>query len=168
MSITVAPPVRSRSRVHWTVETLERGGGVARIERDTRYTRLRVSDPGDPNATEAWLSDDGTVTVRSHCSPPALLVSTGGARLIPATPDTEDSAELGPGDVLLLCSSGVLDSVPTGLGEILGWSPRRVANHEPRALLEHLMTGAERGATAVVRCTGVQTLGPGGHQEEDV
>jgi len=166
VSITVAPPARPGTRYRWGVETLERGGGVARTYQDPACLRLRVSDPGDPSATEALLSDDGTVTVRSHCSPPALLVTGCGARLIPATPDTEATAELQPGDVLLLCSSGVLDSVPTGLGEILGWSPRRVANHEPRALLEHLMTGAERGATAVVRCADERTTARG-HLEED-
>lgn len=167
MSITVAPPVRTATRYRWGVETLERGGGVAQTHRDAGCLRLRVSDPGDPSATEALLSDDGTVTVRSHCSPPALLVTACGARLIPATPDTEDTAELQQGDVLLLCSSGVLDGVPTGLGQILGWSPRRVANHEPRALLEHLMTGADRGATAVVRCTDEHITARGRIEEDD-
>jgi hypothetical protein len=147
----------------WDLDTLERGGGVAWAQRGPEHTRLRVADrppPGEParagdlrwhSATEIWLSADGTVVVRSRCSPPALVVCPSGARLLPAQPG-EETAQLRDGDVLLLCSAGVLDAAPTGLGQVLAWSPRRLAVHEPSALLEHVMSGVPQGAAAVVRC----------------
>lgn len=164
MTITAA---RTETETHfeWDLDILERGGGVAWAQHGPSYTRLRVADrppPGVParagdlrwhSATEAWLSADGSVVVRASCSPPALLVSPSGARLLPAQPGAEETAQLVDGDVLLLCSAGVLDTEPTGLGQVLAWSPRRLAVHEPSALLEHLMTGVDQGAAAVVRCT---------------
>lgn len=149
----------------WDLDTLERGGGIASAQHGPSYTRLRVADrppPGVParagdlrwhSATEAWLSVDGSVIVRSSCSPPALLVTSSGARLLPAQPGEEETAHLTDGDVLLMCSAGVLDTEPTGLGQVLAWSPRRLAVHGPSALLQHLMQGVSQGAAAVVRCT---------------
>lgn len=149
----------------WDLDTLERGGGIAWAQHGPGYTRLRVADrppPGVParagdlrwhSATEAWLSVDGSVVVRSSCSPPALLVTPSGARLLPAQPGEEETAHLADGDVLLMCSAGVLDTEPTGLGQVLAWSPRRLAVHGPSALLQHLMQGVGQGAAAVVRCT---------------
>lgn len=152
------------TRYTWDLDVLERGGGVAWEQHGPGFTRLRVADrppPGMPSkagdmrwesATEAWLADDGSVVVRSHCSPPGLLVCPSGARLLPAQAGEEETAQLVEGDVLLLCSAGVLDSEPTGLGQVLAWSPRRLAAHEPSALLEHLMEDVDAGAAAVVRC----------------
>ena len=170
MTMTTVRTDRSLTRYDWEVDTLERRGGMASVQKTARYTTLRVTDrqptashPSWESSIQAWLSADGTVTVRSHCAPPALLVSATGARLLPPTPDSEETTSLDEGDVLLLCSAAVLDSVPTGLGEILGWSPRRVGAQEPGALLEHLMADAEQGAAALIRCVdthGTPATGP--------
>lgn len=149
----------------WDLDTLERGGGIAWAQHSPNHTRLRVADrppPGVParagdlrwaSATQAWLSVDGSVIVRSSCAPPALLVTSCGARLLPAQPGEEETAQLVDGDLLLMCSAGVLETKPTGLGQVLAWSPRRLAVHGPGALLQHLMQGVSQGAAAVARCT---------------
>lgn len=177
MTVTAA---RSTTAYDWDLDVLERGGGVAWVQRGPGHTRLRVADrpaPGVParagdlrwhSATEAWLAGDGRVAVRSHCSPPALLVCPSGARLLPAQPDDEEEAHLEHGDVLLLCSAGVLDSEPTGLGQVLAWSPRRLAVHEPSALLEHLMRDVDQGAAAVVRCVQARTAPPTARRHQEV
>jgi len=91
------------------------------------------------------------VVVRSHLSPPALLVSASGARLLPAAPEVEETTAMTDDDLLVICSASVLESLPAGFGTILGSSTQPAAALDPAALLAELMVGAEHGAAAVTR-----------------
>lgn len=147
----------------WDIETRERSPGLVQVRRSPRHISVEVTDgsggdgrlaPADPRwqvATYASLSSDGTVLVRSRLAPPALLVSPADARLLPSTPDLEETAAMTDDDLLVLCSAGVLESLPAGFATVLGSSARHAAAPDPAALLDELMSGAEHGAAAVMR-----------------
>lgn len=163
MTVLVTPR-EGTGTCSWQVDTLMRADGLAVVERAAGSVRVLVGDanpsdvPGDdagvgePDATEVLLGPDGRVVVRSHASPPALLVTRAGCRLLPAAPATEDEIVLAPGDVVVLCSAEALGSLPTGLGGVLNHSPLRLGLHDPHTLLEELMTGSDVGAAAVAAC----------------
>lgn len=149
----------------WDVETLERSAGLVHVRRNARHISVEVADsrrgtdapqlPGDPRwqaaATRARLSADGTVHVRSHLAPPALLISTSAARLLPSAPDVDETTAMTDDDLLVLCSASVLECLPAGFGTVLGSSTRPAAALDPAALLAELMADAEQGAAAVMR-----------------
>lgn len=158
----------------WDVETLERSPGLVQVRRSSRHITIGVTEdgdgisgrptPADPawvSATRAWLSVNGTVVIRSHLAPPALLVSPSGARLLPSGPDVEGTAAMTDEDVLVLCSASVLESLPSGFGTVLGSSRHPAAALDPAALLAELMAGAQHGAAAVTRRLRRPDAGPG-------
>ncbi len=161
----LAPTTWSASSPYvWDVETRERSPGLVQVRRSVRHISVEVSDdtasalgrpapaaPAWASATRAWLCVDGMVVVRSHLSPPALLVSPSGARLLPAAPDVEETTAMTDDDLLVLCSASVLESLPAGFGTVLGSSTQPASVMDPAALLAELMAGAEHGAAAVTR-----------------
>ena len=157
MTTSTAPV---RARCDWQVETLTRATGVASVQPVGQGLLVTVADlpaTGGADTTQAWLCPDGRATVRTHAAPPALLVSSTGARLLPAVPGMpgvagEDDADLLDDDILVMCSAAALQELPAGLGAILEWSPRRLGAQDPAALLRRLMAGSEVGAAVVARC----------------
>ena len=149
-----------RASCDWQVKTLTRATGVASASPVGQRLLVLVADlpaTGGADTTRAWLHPDGRVTVRSQAAPPALLVSSTGARLLPAVPGVpgvagEDHADLLDDDILVMCSAAALEELPAGLGAILEWSPRRLGAHDPMALLRRLMAGCTVGAAVVARC----------------
>jgi hypothetical protein len=168
VTVVLSASRRTRDRYQWQVDTLTRAGGVAQLRRIEDGVRVLVADraadgvadgavarPPDSapkEVTEAWLYGDGHVLVRSNTAPPALLVTTGGARLLPAAPEVECVTDTSDGDLLVLCSAEALGHLPNGLGGVLACSPLRLGAYEPEALLERLMAGTDVGAALLARC----------------
>jgi hypothetical protein len=161
----------------WRIESLIRAGGVARVHEETDCLRLTVTDALserdvddvthaglDAAGLDVLTSDeagdgadvrlyaDGRLVVRTLASPPLLVVTPAGARLLPCPPLTEGQTQLAFGDIALICSSAALDHLPKGLGAALGCSPLRLAAQDPQALLTELMDDSDVGAAVVVRC----------------
>jgi len=175
MTLTMDRPVRAATT--WHVESLTRTGGVVRSWEDGDCLRLTVADAvagadsdaathiglaapdlGDaaPQAagdgTHVWLHANGRLVVRTSASPPLLVVTASGSRLLPSAPATEGETQLAAGDIALICSSSALDHLPKGLGGVLAYSPLRLGAHDPQGLLRELMDDSEFGAAVVARC----------------
>jgi hypothetical protein len=148
-----APPAR------WVVATLDRSSGYTRVRSVEGGLQLRVGDGlttidapvrGSGSLVTASLFDDGSVVVETQTAPPALLVSRGGARLLPAAPGQCRPTRMDPGDRLLLCSAAALDAPPVGLVDILKSPVDEVLRMSPSDLLDRILDGTDDGAAAVV------------------
>lgn len=143
----------------WVIARLERSSGFTRASAGNGPLRIRVGDGSGSNddtpeapgsVVTATLGMDGCVTVETRSAPPALLVSSDGARLLPAVPGLCRPTQMAIGDRLLLCSASALDAPPVGLVDILKAPAREVLRMSPTALLHTLLDGTSDGAAAVV------------------
>lgn len=158
------PALRTaRDEGEWVVESLARPGGAVQVRRVGTRLHLRVADRADlapgvaridrgrTGSTDAWLHSDGGVSVRCVAAPPALHVSEGASRLLPALPGDHDTRVLEDGDLLVMCSAGALDHMPAGIGAVLAWSPLSLGASEPATLLDRLMADSDEGAALLAR-----------------
>jgi hypothetical protein len=153
----------------WVVATLDRSSGYTRVHSVAGGLQLRVGDgtasvgrpaPGNGSLVTASLFDDASVVVETRTAPPALLVSTAGAQLLPAAPGQCRPTRMAPGDRLLLCSASALDAPPVGLVSILKAPVIEVLRMSPTVLLERLLEGTDDGAAAVVLRAGPHAVPP--------
>lgn len=138
----------------WDVQLCERLPATVDVASEALWVGVRLTDgePGEvaPPCTMARLGGDGTVTLRTHRTPPALLFSRAGGRLIPTIPGVEDITMMTEDDLLILCSADVLEQLPAGFRSLIegGYpaSPRGVAT-----ALGDLMADVDGGAVVAVR-----------------
>lgn len=155
------PQLRSAS---WLIEVKELAPGLTRVTQFGSRVHVRIGDTmGDGAAGRSpWaprlrslltadLAVDGSIAIVSRCAPPALLVSSSGAHLLPTAPDERAHTSLGPKDLLVICSAGALDGSPAGLVDLLKAGPAAILDADPGMLLRDLLRGATTGAAAVVR-----------------
>lgn len=146
----VLPHTRSTAHGGWAIESLSRDGSHVRTVRVDETIHLCVTDRGTtrPAVTQVVLHPDGGVDVELVCAPPVLLVCSDGGRLVPATPDGHGAMVLGHGDLVLVCSADVLDTLPTGVAGVLDWPVREMSMP---TVLARLMQDNPSGAVALVR-----------------
>lgn len=130
----------------WELDGFQRGSTRVDVAYDWPDVRIRVCDRTsgdlDPTSeTRARLSADGTVRLGAHVAPPALLLTSAGARLIPSVPGIDEIATMGPDDLLVLCSVCVLEQLPAGFSRFADGSKPPVG----RDLLEALQNLTARG-----------------------
>ena len=93
------------------VETRQEGGGLAVVLGD--LDDQQRADVG--GSTSAWFGRGGRATVACLSAPPVLWLGSHGHRLAPDVPTRREDLRLAPGDLLVLCSSEVLEHLDRGL-----------------------------------------------------
>lgn len=111
-------PVRSRSGYPWVLDLFQHQPAQLDVAYEATDVHIRVTDTpsvdGPTSETHARLSADGTVRLGVCSAPPGLLLSPAGARLIPSMPGVDEGTVMDDGDVLVLCSAGLLEQLPAG------------------------------------------------------
>ena len=137
----------------WELDFFQRGPTNVHVTYNPPDVRIRVWDrTSDATAwrseTHARLSADGTVRLGAHGAPPALLLSSTGARLVPSVPGIDEIATMGADDLLVLCSVCVLEHLPAGFTRLIeGSIPSQ--GRDLLAALRHLTaTGAGSAVVA--------------------
>jgi len=138
----------------WDVNLLERRPATVDIAADNLWVQIRLTDAetgtAEPPCIHARLGGDGTVKLRTHRAPPALLLSQTGGRLIPAVPGAEDITVMAEDDLLMLCSGDVLEHLPAGFRTVIeGTHP--ASTPDILAALDDLMADVDGGAIVAVR-----------------
>lgn len=156
------PEVRTAA-AHWQWDVRGRQPGGTRVLQVGTEVTMRIADQiVHPEQHEqrlrslltARLQPDGSASLTTRCAPPALLLSDGGVRLLPAEGATTACAVLEPGDLLVLRSAAVLDAEPCGLVDLLKAGPGAARELPLTQLLRNMLAGCFAGAAAVARYTG--------------
>ena len=148
----------------WDLDFFQRGPTNVHVTYRPPDVRIRVCDrtsgaTQSRSETLARLSADGTVRLGAHGAPPALLLTSTGARLVPSVPGIDEIATMEEDDLLVLCSACVLEHLPAGFARLVeGSTPS-----QGRDLLTELrhLTATGAGSAVVVarrRRLGASTL----------
>lgn len=147
----------------WRVDALSARPGLTRVSTSGPDLHIRVGEQvprrGRSVAQPAHLRSmlvadlfaDGTVVLVSRLSPPALIVSRGGAVLLPADGRPSGRTVLEPDDLLVMCSASTLDAHPAGVVDLLKAGPDTARTGDTERLVHDLVQGSPGGAAAVVR-----------------
>jgi hypothetical protein len=143
----------------WELDFFQRGPTAVHVAYHPPDVRVRVCDRTSGTAgrseTHARLSADGTVRLGAHQAPPALLVASTGARLVPSVSGIDEIATMGDDDVLILCSVCVLEHLPAGFTRLVDVSIPSQGRDLLSALLHLTATGAGCAVVARRRPLGV-------------
>lgn len=166
MTVAYEPDELRRTETHhlrvpgWDVCLAAVGDASARLLHRVRPATIRMSEGGRMGSApsipfvrhplvEARLSADGTVRVRCHQAPPALLIHLG---VEPVRPLTEGDAILAPNSLLFACSPSLLDALEPA--EVVAAPTLLWLSPDPASLLRRWTLAAERqgldGAAAMV------------------
>lgn len=122
------------------------GGGLAMVVGDLdRDSRVHAA-----GSTSAWFGRGGVATLVCLSAPPVLWLGAHGHRLAPDVPSRREELRLAPGDLLVLCSSDVLEHLDQGLPHLASRTegfgdPTRRA----RALAADIGSASPAGAAVV-------------------
>lgn len=161
MSLTMQDGI-SWAGCPWELDFFQRGQTNVHVTYTPPDVRIRVCDRTSGAAewrseTHARLSADGTVRLGAHGAPPALLLSSNGARLVPSVPGVDEIATMGADDLLVLCSVCVLEQLPAGFTRLVD-STFPSQGRDLLAALRHLTaTGAGCAVVAKRRPLGDPT-----------
>jgi hypothetical protein len=177
VTAALAPPRRSDLIRVGGWELLTTRSGAVTVRPRHHELQLRLGDawatgtgrPGEPEELRSLMvvtmTEEGTVTASTRCSPPALVLADPGSRLLPADGARLGTTQVEVGDVLALCSAAALDPEPAGLVRLLcradGWA-HRLRLGDVLADLVDDVDGAVRGAAAVARYVGPPAGGEAG------
>ncbi len=153
MTMTMHDELR-RAGCPWELDGFQRGSTRVDVAYAWPDVRIRMCDQpsGDLDAaseTRARLSADGTVRLEAHVAPPALLLTSSGARLIPSVPGIDEIATMGPDDLLILCSVCVLEQLPAGFSRFAAGSKPPAGRDLLEAL--HNLTAGGDGCAVVAK-----------------
>ncbi len=128
------------------VESRAEGGGLAMVVGDLdRDSRARAA-----GSTSAWLGRGGAATLVCLSAPPVLWLGAHGHRLAPDVPSRREELHLAPGDLLVLCSSDVLEHLDRGLPHLAGHTEGLAdPGSRARALAADIGTATPAGAAVV-------------------
>jgi len=140
----------------WDVNLRERRPATVDIDADNQWIQIRLTDAdtgigtAEPPCIHVRLGGDGTVKLRTHRAPPALLLSQTGGRLLPTVPGAEDITVMAEDDLLMLCSADVLEHLPAGFRTVIEGS-YPASTPDILAALDDLMADVDGGAVVAVR-----------------
>jgi hypothetical protein len=169
VTAVVAAPARLDAAVGWQVEFRERTPGLTRVTPDGLDLSVRLGDRGPVGDVAgagprslgsllvAELSAVGTVSVVARYAPPALVLSDAGVTLLPADGGGTATAVLAEGDLLVMCSAGLLEAGPAAVVELLRAGSRPAREADPRWLVRALLRDSLTGAAVVARRRRVET-----------
>lgn len=135
LAFVAAAPLRHEvRRLHapWTVHGWSTDGAGPLVRTDGAVTTVLLGEPDSGpdlavGRTEVQLEPDGTVTVRTHCSPPAVhVLAAGGHALVPAAGGESGSTLVGPGEVVVVSSCALLERAPAAVAALTGLLARGV------------------------------------------
>jgi len=128
------------------VDSRAEGGGLAMVVGDLdRESRLHAA-----GSTSVWFGRGGTATVACLSAPPVLWLGEHGHRLAPDVPSRRQELLLAPGDLLVLCSSDVLEHLDRGLSHLAGLTDGLAdAADRARALAADIGSASPTGAAVV-------------------
>ncbi len=152
----------------WTVTGCAGAGGVVAVDRVDGGLQVSVGDEsaGRSRRTLVALRPDGSVLVAASSTPPALLVSPGGACTIPSVPGVPERGRLDTDQRLLVLSSDALDALPASLASVLQALPAQVTGRDPADLLTELFADLPRGSGVIIARRPATEATAGTHLEE--
>lgn len=142
----------------WSVTCIEYPKGLALLEPRPTMTRVVIADDtgtvAGPAGQDAYLAAactrDGELALVAHHSPPALVISSTGCRILPEAGARRDCIRLVPGERLLLLSSAAFESMPEVLADGIANVPHDLATRHADDLLLEIFHDLGHGAGAVI------------------
>jgi hypothetical protein len=138
----------------WHITSIECARGLVRVESHEGVTEVVVADVSDDSGPDffsaAACTSEGNAMVMARRAPPALLLASGGQRVVPSSPGDSELLRLDAGELLLMLSAAAFETMPDALVRVLHGLPGAALGMDPRELLTQVFDEIGSGSGAVL------------------